>query len=509
MRITRAQLFGRHSPRTQSLSLSVGRVVQALMTMVAPVVLVRVLDQVDYGHYRKIVLVLTTVHGLLLLSLTESLFYYVSRSDSPCHALVRRTLLSLFGLGLFGAAVVGLAAPRLEAALEVPLTPYLPWILAYIVMQVPATLAYVLPTVDQRAQVQALFAVVLETLRTALLAIAVLVTGRLDVLVVVLCVYAGLKLAVLVLYLYARRTDEASVTEVTPTFSDQLRYSLPMWGAAVIMLARDHAHSFFVAGMFDSVEFAIYAVGTMAIPFLPFVNEIIGNVMLIQTARQFREDDLEEMRRVWFRALHNLALALIPIFVVLEVFAGDLVITVFGAEYAASVPVFRVYLLMILSLVPQLGSPLLKATRDTRLHLLADLASAVASLGILVFAAQTRSISLAALSPTVGYVVFALAVAPVVARRMQLPILHLYPLTPILKIAACAGFSCLLPYVLLLPSGAPVRLLVGGPVAGLLFALSAWRLGIIQASERDLVRTILNRVLPAGAADRILDFLGP
>ena len=345
-----------------------------------------------------------------------------------------------------------------------------------------------------------------EGLRTGLLVIAAIAIGSLDALVVVLCVYALVKLVLLFPYLSARYPEQPEV-DASPGLGDQISYSLPLWGAGLVQRARRQGHVFFVAGMFDSVEFAIYAVGTMAIPVLPSINETIGNVMLIQAARHFREGSLSEMRRVWFRAHHALALALIPVFVVFEVFAHDLIVTFFGTSYVDSVPVFRLYLFLLVSWVPLLCSPLLKATGDIRAHFFADVASLVGTFGVLLLASRYWGFYLAALSPAIGLFIFAIAASPVVGKRMGLRSLEIYSFGNITKIASCATVACLLPWTLMVPFGAAIRLFVGAPSAGALFAFAAWRFGLIEASEKDLIRTSLRRAIPSRYANAMIRFL--
>jgi len=477
------------------------------MSMIAPIILVRLLDQADYGYYRKIVLVLTVVGGVLSMSLPESLYYFVSKAMSSCQRLVVRTAWLLLGFGLLGGVLMAVLAPWLQRMFEVPLMPYLPWLVVYVVLSVPSALAYALPTIDQRAQLQAMLLVVIETMRTVFLTIAVILTGSLDFLVMALCLYVMIKFAAMAVYVSARGRAERARVDESPSLREQFAYAMPLWGAGNILLIRDQGHAFFVAGMFNSVEFAIYAVGTLAIPVLPFVNEIIGNVMLIQAARRYRERDLAEMRRIWFRSMHNLALALIPVFIVLEVFAHDLIVTVFGADYVQSVGVFRVYIVCLLSWIPLLCSPLLKATGDTKLHLFADIVSTVGTVGVLLVGTKFWGLYLAALSPAAGYLLFALAASGTVGRRMGLGRLQIYPFRSMAKIAVCALVSCVLPWAALLGFNEAIRLFVGGPLAGLLFGVVAWRFDVIESSEKELVRTSVRRILPSRAAEAIVGWL--
>ena len=68
-------LFSQQSPRSQSIVLMGGRIVQASLAILTPIVLVRFLDQADYGYYRKLLLILFTFPGIVCLGLPNGIFY--------------------------------------------------------------------------------------------------------------------------------------------------------------------------------------------------------------------------------------------------------------------------------------------------------------------------------------------------------------------------------------------------------------------------------------------------
>jgi len=125
-----------------------GRAAASVSLIVASVVLARFLDQEEYGYYRQIVLIVAASSGILGFGIPQSVYYFVARYPSSSQPLVIRSLVTLGVCGLAGAAAVGAAAARLEQVFDVPLSSYLPGVLAYLAMSVSARLAYTLPTAD-------------------------------------------------------------------------------------------------------------------------------------------------------------------------------------------------------------------------------------------------------------------------------------------------------------------------------------------------------------------------
>ena len=466
------------------------------MGMIAPIVLARYLSRADFGDYKQLLLLADTATGIILLGIPVSLFYYVPRSGSSSHGLVVRSLGALMVLGVVGATLFGFAGGTLEQVFNVPFSAHLPWLIAYVAISVPSNLTYSLPIADQRAQYQAFLLIALESGRALVLALTAITTRSITPLVIALVVYAATKLLAGFFYVFVQRSEPAGERGDPPGFIEQMRYSTTMWGAGLLTLVRDQSHFFFVSAMFTDEQYAAYAIGTLSIPIVGHVNDAIGNVMQVQVAGTYHTGHYDEVRRVWFRGLHNLALVLIPLFVVIEVYAHDLIVVAFGTQYADSVPILRAYFLILLVFVPLLSSPLLKATGDIHVHFLCDFASFVGTLATLLVAGRYFGLPGAAVSPALGYVAFALTATPVAARRLRLPATAVYDIGPKARIAFWSVVACLLPWGAMQGLPPALRLVAGGLLSGVLWAAAAWHFRLIEERERELIRGWLKRAAP-------------
>ncbi|PYQ23820.1 MAG: hypothetical protein DMF81_07435, partial [Acidobacteria bacterium] len=122
-----------------ALRLMAGRGVAMLATFLAPLVLVRVFEPVEFGTYKQLFLVYATLYNLGQLGMAESLFYFLPRSVGRTGAYVANSLLSLAAAGLGGLALLQAGAPALARWFGNPeLARHLPLLGVFLWLMLPA-----------------------------------------------------------------------------------------------------------------------------------------------------------------------------------------------------------------------------------------------------------------------------------------------------------------------------------------------------------------------------------
>jgi O-antigen/teichoic acid export membrane protein len=196
------------------------------------------------------------------------------------------------------------------------------------------------------------------------------------------------------------------------------------------------------------------------------------------------------MRRIWYRGVHGLALVALPLFAFVELFARDIIVVLFGSHYVASAAVFRVYATTIpLSLL--FASPLLRATGDLRTMLWADIASLLVSVGALLVFVRTFGPLGAVGSLVAGNATFVLWASRLNAVRLGLPIRRFLPWGALARVLLLSLGTALAASFALSSAPAIVRVLLGCGFGMGLYALAAWRAGLIPLEERRLVTDAL------------------
>jgi O-antigen/teichoic acid export membrane protein len=474
------------SRRWQSLWVSAARAVSGLLGIAVPLVVVRVLDQTTFGYYKELFLIGATASSLLGFGLAASLYHLVPRFPHAGQTLLVQSGVLLGVLGLAGGAGVLAAGPLLQHFFHAPLAGYLPWVALLVVLSLPASLLSVAPMVDRRSRLAALLLTGFDILRCGVLVLIALATRDLVSLLVATCAVMVLQCSALVAYLLWRRRTQ--LLHLDPALlRAQLRYALPFAAAAFVGLCRDKLHAYYVGGTVTSAEFAIYAVGLLQVPLIDYLSQTLGEVVVLENSAHFAAGNLAEMRRIWYRAAYGLALVALPLFAFAELFAGDIIVVLFGPQYAAAATVFRVYA-MTIPLVLLFASPLLRATGDLRAMLWADIASLLVSVGALAALVGTFGPLGAVGSLVVGNVTFVLWASRLNAVRLELPLRSFLPWAPLARVLLLSAGAALAAFYSLSNAPAVVRLIVGGGLGLVLYALAVWRAGLIPAEERRLMR---------------------
>jgi O-antigen/teichoic acid export membrane protein len=464
--------------------LTAGRLIGVAVTFGIPLVLVRRFDPETFGTYRQIFLVYTTLFGIAQLGLAESLYYFVPQRNRAGQ-FAANALVGLAAVGLTLVLALPLVAGPLARVMANPqLAPYVPALAIFLaLMLVSAALEILMVSRQQYGRAAVTYAVS-DAVRAAALVIPAAITHRLAPLLAGAIVFALVRVSALARY---------AITEFGPTLRvgvaslrAQLRYSLPFAAAVSLDVAQANLHQFIVAAWSGPVRFAVYSVGCLQIPLVDLLATSAANVMMVRMCDHM--DDRAAMVALWRQTISRLALALLPL-VALLLFAGhDLIVFLFTARYAASVPVFLISTATIaMAVIPTDAG--LRVYAETRYLLVLNLLR-------LGFIAATIAFFLRwwDLPGAMAVTVVATAVTKVlgvrrVAQRLGVGMAHALPWSALVRTAAIATLA-VVPAVFVrefLPPALFARLAIGSSVYALVYAGLAWLVmpapGAIVATE--------------------------
>jgi O-antigen/teichoic acid export membrane protein len=411
-------------------------------------------------------------------------------------------MLMLSVMGLLGGAVIVLARGPLSDFFDAPLQSYMAWIALYTALAVPASLLVTAPMVDRRARLAAVLLTSFDLVRSAGLILAALITRDLTAILIAACLVMLLQVGGIVAYLVWRGAGE-SWAPTRGHLRKQLAYALPFTGAALIGLAQMKVHAYYVAATFTAAQFAVYAVATLNIPLIDQFSRTVGEVVIIETTERHAKRDLDEVRRLWHRATHALALVLLPLFMICEWFAPDMIRLLFGEPYAGAAPIFRVYVLL-LPLSIFLGSAMLRATGELGVMVAADTVSLLVTVVVLLLLAGPLGVLGAVTSLIAGRAAFMAVASKRTARQLELSVHNFLPWRTILSLLGLSAATAALAFGVTrwLGLGLVARLLVGGSMAAGGYAIVAWFTGLVAEEERIFVRrglALLGRRLRIGS----------
>lgn len=323
------------------------------LILITPVILVRLLTVEEFGRYREFLLYVGLLTALCAFGINNSLLYFIpSRENSARQMLRQSTLLTLLSSvtiigvmlllnGLLNGAVVGAFA--LPVAVYVLLFVNLDFwefywlarrralpVFAYTTGRLVARIAVVIIAARLSHDVNVIIwsLVALEAVR---------VTGS-------LIAWRGLE-------------RQAPGDQEESCWREQLRYCLPIGTALILVVFNKSLGNLFVAKAMGAVALAHYTIGTHVQPIITVLRNSLSDALLPEMAASKQTTGAGALR-LWRRATVVAMVLLVAAAVILAEFARPIVLTLFSPDYAAAVPIFQVYLLVLLREVFDFGVPL-------------------------------------------------------------------------------------------------------------------------------------------------------
>lgn len=473
--------------------MAAARLIATGVAVFLPIILVRALDQTTFGHYKQFFLVAMNAILLLSFTLPQSLYYFVPRSPESSQRYMEQTFLLLAGIGTLGGLLTIAARPALERFLRMGLGTELYLLALFIALGIPGILLSVAPMVDRRARLAGALLAVFEISRSLLIILAAVVFRSITAILAAACVTMALQTITAGFYIIWRR-NTGEWNPGSSILKSQLAYSTPLAATGFVGLARDQLHAFFVGAAFTPAQFAIYAVGVLNIPLVNHVTQTLGEVLVLETSKNYAARKFGEMQRIWRRVVIVMALIVFPGCAMFQVYATDLIGLFYGAQYLEAVPIFRVYVLILPLSVLLLTSPLLRSTGDVRTMLFADLISLGFTVAAVIVLVRTIGLVGAAASLIIGNIVFGLVTSVRAATRLGLTrLVELFPWKELAVIGLVAIMCAYVPWRLLAAAPNPVRLIVGGSISGLLYLVAIFYGKLMDPDDRALILRVWNR----------------
>ena len=464
--------------------LMAGRAVGFVVAFAIPIVLVRVFSQSEFGTYKQLFLIYTTLYAIAQVGMAESLYYFLPGTSKDAGRYVSNALLalSLAGLACIG-GLWGLSGYLGHWLNNPGLAPYIPLIGLYLLFMLAATVLEIGMTARKR-HLHAFCAYALSDLSRAGLCIApVLLFGGLTALMLGSVAFAALRLGATVWYMRGEFAGETRPDAVL--LKKQLAYALPFAMAILIDSLQSNLHMYAVSYHFDAATFAIYSVGCLQVPMVDFMMTSTSSVMMVRMREHLHAGDHDAVLALWNDTTRKLALVFIPLVGVLLVIAGKLIELLFTERYADSTPLFMVWSTTIL-LTALMTDSVLRVYAETRYLIFMNLVK-------LIFIACTVNWALSAMG-LMGAVLVTLA-AMLLAKLLALAraavllqsgAAHLLPWAALLRTSLIAAFAALPCLMLERVMRLPVlpSLMILGFVYTTAYAVLLWSYGPLSDAER-------------------------
>ena len=330
-----------------ALLLMSGRAIGFVAVFFLPVVLVRIFDQAEFGTYKQLFLIYSTVYGIAQLGMAESLFYFLPIAPKEAGKYVTNSMLVLTVGGLACLGFLATTGSGISQWMSnQPMAGYITWIGIYVFLMISTAVMEIVMITRKRYLCASSSYAASDFFRAIFLVVPALLVGRLEWLLLGAVAFASLRFCAALFYL--RREFPGELRPDRTLLKKQLAYALPFGIAVLVEILQSNFHQYAVSYYFDAATFAIYAVGCLQVPLVDFLFTATGNVMMVRMAEEIRDGRKEAMLRIWRDTTRKLALVFFPLVGLLILASRELIVFLFTESYRASVPIFTIWSTAIL-----------------------------------------------------------------------------------------------------------------------------------------------------------------
>ena len=370
-----------------TLPLAAGRATAFAAAFFLPVVLARLFPPAVFGTYKQIFLLQMTLYGIAQVGMAESLFYFVPAGGERGGRFVANSLVTLALSGLVTGVALVLGAPLVATWFDNPsLVRHLPVLAVVLWLTIVSAPLEILLTARQRYRRAAAAYGASNLVKALLLLLPALWTGDLGWLMAGAVAFGVLRVAATLAV--ARGEFRRDLAPDGALLSEQAMYVLPFAGYGLVEVVQASVHQLAVSAWTDPATFAIYAVGCLNVPLVELVAAPSSHVMMVGLREAEAAGNLRHGLRLWRDTTLRIALIIVPCVVGLLVVSRELIVLFFTDAYAASVPVFRVFVLVLILAVLQTDG-VLRSRAEMRFLLLLGVFKLAVVLGtIRIFMAE-------------------------------------------------------------------------------------------------------------------------
>ncbi len=334
------------SPFGPTMTLIAARILSFAVTFFIPVILVRVFDQATFGAYKQLFLLYVVFYAIAQCGMAESLYYFIPSNPANGGRIVMNSVIVLAVAGLTCLAALAVRAGDVAARLgNPPIAPYVLPIGVFLLFMLITAVLEISMVAGKRYVLAAWTYFYSDLLRSAFLIVPALVFRSLDALLAGAVAFAALRLVYCTYHLI--REFGANLTIDWICLRRQLSYALPFELAIIVNTLQINYHQYTVSHHFGAIAFAAYSVGCLQLPFVDFVAGPAANVMMVRMSEELGGGDVGSALSIWRETTRKLALVFFPLFALLLVSAREIILLLFTERYAAAIPIFMLWAVVV------------------------------------------------------------------------------------------------------------------------------------------------------------------
>lgn len=333
----------------QAAWVAIGSLCSFGFSIVSSMILSRYFNKADYGTYRQVMYVYTTLLTIFTLGLPKAFSYFLPRVEiTQSRNLIQKITRLFFILGGVFSLVLFVFAPQIAVLLNNPdLTKALRIFAVVPFLMLPTMgLDGVLATFKQTRFI-ALYNILTNVFKLLCVGLPVMFWNLGYVEALIGFVIASVITFLLALYLqyYPVRNIESEKCKIS--YKEIFQFSIPLLVASLWGLIIASADQFFVSRYFGSEVFADFSNGSMELPFVGMIMGACATVLSPIFSRMNHEkvDPKKEIYPLWMSVFEKTVKLTYPLVIYCMVFADVVMVVLYGNKYVTSDYYFRIKLI--------------------------------------------------------------------------------------------------------------------------------------------------------------------
>jgi O-antigen/teichoic acid export membrane protein len=472
------------------------------LSFIAPLVLVRMLSQTEFGVYKQAFQILTSTISALNLQVASTAYYFMPRAPEK-KLQVMINVLAFYGA--LGACAGALFIFYPECALLVfksgDLPAYMPLLGVTILLWLVSSNLEVVPLALGDVRTSSAFIVIAQLTKSALTVGAALVFHSVRAMIWAAAIQGALQILFMLDYIrrrFGRRFRSVRDVFDPALFKAQIGNALPYGLGSFAQTAQGDLHNFMVSRYFPPAGFAVYSAGLFQLPLLGLLTASFSGALIPEVSKLAAAGDQRAIIPIWLNAVRKLALVIVPVCALMFILRYEIITLLFTSAYSEAAPLFGIYLFSALLPVTLTGAPIRAHEEFKFFRFKLHLALLPVTFGAIYVGIRAAGL-VGAVSALVGLQTLEAAIVlAAVGRRLGFMAGDLRHLTPALKTALAAGAAALAAFAVKLPlaqSRTPVKLVLCGAVFGAVYIFAAYALGAVTDAEKTGIRAALSRLL--------------
>lgn len=336
----------------------------AFFLLTSSIVMARHFSKTDFGSFLQVMLIVNSVLMLGSFGLPQSIYYFYHRAIDRPHFLVRTLLLSLC-VGFLGAAFVFGMRNLLPLWFNNShLIQYLPIASAITFTRGASQFRGPILISGEKLVLNAVYTLICDTLFYGPTVLGPFFTQSLAVIFRLMFLATLIDiLFFLAVSIWQIRNDRfAKSQEVLENVDltsvrlwDQIKYAAPIGLSSYLGVIGRQIDQYLVSIFFAPSDYAVYSRGALRVPVLGDLQFIVNDLQMPRYVRNFSSGEINSFLNIFHRCIVKVAKIKYPAFCFLFATAPSLIEILYTRAYDAAIPVFRTYLIMLLTTVTVYG----------------------------------------------------------------------------------------------------------------------------------------------------------